>query len=89
MPNQSKRTGKGRTKSVNPMFKVDTLTAEQQSASSNESPHVSTTMRKFRILSQVTGQLADTPTRGLPTRGLDICHSPTQVSSTSIYGRRC
>lgn len=41
MPNQSKRTGKGRTKSVNPMFEVDTLTTEQQSASSNESPHSS------------------------------------------------
>ena len=27
--------------------------------------------QKFRLVASVTGQLADTPTRGLPTGGLD------------------
>ena len=41
MPKQLKRNGKGRSKSVNYRFKVDTSTANQESTCSNETPHAS------------------------------------------------
>ena len=61
--------------------KADTSKKDDVNEGRPQAGHTQRTLLAFCILhqtgSRVTGQLADTPTRGLPTRGLDNSRMPS------------
>jgi len=51
----------------------------------NESSQTSTNNAALSITKRVTGQLADTPTRGMPTRGLDDSRTGQLADATGDF----